>query len=233
MELKKSQKADLNNKKSIFFLVGISIAMLLVIWVFSISQTEQKLDQMETEMIASEQEVTEVTVQEEQKQPEPEKAKPIMASEIINIVKDNAKIDNVDMSIFEETEIGLDAVVEYSGAYAKEEVVEEEPVVFAEETATFDGKPGQTAFSAWCQSNIRYPQIAQDNNIQGKVTVSFVVEPNGKLTNIKLVRGVDKSLDQAALDIVAKSPDKWKAAKNNGRPVRLMIQMPIIFRLAQ
>lgn len=231
MELKKSPKADLNNKKSIFILFGIAVAMLLVIWMFSVSESEQKLEQMSTEMVAAEQEVTEVTVQEEQKQPEPEKAKPMLASEIINIVKDDAKIDH-DMSIFDEmTDIDLNTEVKYGGDLAAEEVVDEEPVVFAEETATFDGKPGQSAFSAWCQANIKYPTIAQDNGIQGRVTVSFVVEPNGKLTNIKLVRGVEKSLDQAALDIVAKSPAKWVAAKNNGRPVRLMINMPIIFKL--
>lgn len=233
MELKKSPKADLNNKKSIFFLSGIAIAMLLVIWMFSLSETEQKLEQMSQEMVASEQDITEVTVQEEKQQPEPEKAKPMLASELINIVKDDAKIEH-DMSIFDElSDIDLNAEVKYGGDLAKEEVVDEEPVVFAEETAMFDGKPGQSAFSAWCQANIKYPSMAADNGIQGRVTVSFVVEPNGKLTNVKLVRGVEKSLDQAALDIVAKSPAKWSAAKNNGRPVRLMIQMPIIFKLAQ
>lgn len=231
MELKKSPKADLNNKKSVFILIGIVIALLIVIGMFSVSQSEQKLDAVAVDMTAAEADMTAVTIQAEQKQAEPEKAKPMLASELINVVKDNAKI-TTEVDIFNDgLEIDLTTEVKYGGGAAEETVQEEEPVIIAEEMAMFDGKPGQSEFSKWCQTNIRYPSIAEENGIQGRVIVSFVIEPSGKVTNIKLVRGVEKSLDQAALDIVAKSPNKWTPAKNNGRSVRMLINMPIIFKL--
>ena len=234
MELKKSPKADLNNKKGIFTLTGLCVALLITIGVFSTSETEQVIEQLQTSITVSEADLDDVTVQEEEKKPEPEKTKPMAASELINIVKNDTKIEH-DMSMFDELDdFDLDMEVSYGDEYsAEEEIVEETPVLFAEESAMFDGKDGAVAFSHWCQANLKYPPLAIDNGIQGRVIISFVVEPTGKLSNIKILRGVDKELDQAALEIVKKSPLKWVAAKNNGRPVRLLINIPIVFQLEQ
>lgn len=236
MELKKSPQADLNNKRSYFFQVGVIIALFMVVGLFSWSASEKKIDIIEQQVTAVEMEQVEVTVQEDKRPPAPLKTQAVVLSEMINVVKNDTKI-NQDLSILD-LDMNMDLAsdnTKYGGTYkGGESIVEEEtPLVFAEEMPTFDGKDGQTEFSKWCQSNMRYPPLAADNGIQGRVTVSFVVEPNGKLSNIKLVRGVDKNLDQAALDIVARSPEKWKPARNNGRPVRLMIQMPIVFKLEQ
>lgn len=107
----------------------------------------------------------------------------------------------------------------------------DQPVVSAETPALFDNKPGQAEFALWCQKNIKYPQEAKDEGIKGRVTVSFVVEPDGKLTNIKMVRSVDKLLDEATLDVVRRSPNLWTPAKNGDKPVRLLVNMPMIFKL--
>lgn len=234
MELKKSPKADLNNKKGIFTLTGLCVALLITIGVFSTSETEQVIDQLQTNITVSEADLIDVTVQEEEKKPEPEKTKPMAASELINIVKNDTKIEH-DMSMFDELDdFDLDMEVSYGDEYSsEEEIVEETPVLFAEESALFNGKDGAVAFSQWCQANLKYPPLAIDNGIQGRVTISFVVEPTGKLSNIKVIRGVDRELDKAALDIVKNSPQKWTPAKNNGRPVRLLINIPIVFQLEQ
>lgn len=233
MELKKTPKADLNNKRGYFFQIGAIVALFFVIVLFSWSASEQKIEMMASAATASEMEQAEITIQENK--PEPVMAAQVVMSDLINVVKNDAKITQ-DLSILDfdmNADISTDNM-KYSSSTAGETLVEEEtPVVFAEEMPTFQGKDGQVAFSAWCQANLTYPQIAADNGVQGRVMVSFVVEPNGKLSNIKILRGQDKYLDQAALDIVAKAPTAWKPARNNGRPVRLMIQMPIQFQLRQ
>ncbi len=234
MELKKSPKADLNNKKVIFTLIGLCVALMVTIFIFRLSESEQIIEQLDNNITASEADMVEVTIQEEKPKPEPEKTKPMAASELINIVKNDTKIEH-DMSMFDELDdFDLDMQVEYGADYAGEdEIAEESPVLFAEESALFNGKDGATEFSRWCQANITYPPLAIDNGIQGRVMLSFVVEPSGKLSNIKILRGVDKELDNAALAVIKKAPNKWVAAKNNGRPVRLVINIPIVFQLEQ
>ncbi len=233
MEIKKSPKADLNLKKSYFFLLGIVLSLLMCIGIFSWSVTEKEIEMIETETVAVEVEQVEVTIQEDKRPPAPVKTQAVLISDALNVVKNDTKIEQ-DLSILDldtDFEIAADAA-KYGGNYTgpEEEVVEDTPVLFAEEEVTFDGKD-YSEFSRWCQSNLRYPPIAADNGIQGRVQVQFVVERDGKVTNVKVVRGVDRELDEAAVAIVMKSPNKWTPAKNNGRAVRRLITMPIVFRL--
>jgi len=234
MELKKSPSADLNNKREYFLLLGLIVSLLLIKGAFSWSVKERVIEQTETPVVVAEQEIVEVTVQEDKRPPAPIKTQAVVLSDMINVVKNDTKIEQ-DMSIFDMDmdQLAVD-VTKFGGTYtgpAEEAVDEEAPLVFAEEMPKFMGKDGQTEFSRWCQQNLKYPPIALDNGVEGRVTVSFVVERDGQISNIKLMRGVDRELDKAALDIVARSPKKWTPAKNNGRAVRLMIQMPIVFKL--
>ena len=123
----------------------------------------------------------------------------------------------------------------------KEEVKKEEPKVeekpkeednkifeFVEQQASFPGGPA--AMNQWLSQNIRYPAAAQENNIQGKVTVQFVVELNGSISNVVVVRGVDPNLDKEAVRVV-KSMPKWTPGMQNGRPVRSKFTLPVNFKL--
>ena len=89
---------------------------------------------------------------------------------------------------------------------------------------------GQAAMMKWLSKNINYPPIAAENNIQGRVMVSFVVEPNGSISNVKIVRGVDPNLDKEAMRVVGKMP-KWKPGMQTGKPVRARFTLPVQFRL--
>lgn len=123
----------------------------------------------------------------------------------------------------------------------KEEVKKEEPKVeekpkeeenkifeFVEQQASFPGGPG--AMNQWLAQNIRYPAAAQENNIQGRVTVQFVVELNGSISNVVVVRGVDPNLDKEAVRVV-KSMPKWTPGMQNGRAVRSKFTLPVNFKL--
>lgn len=86
------------------------------------------------------------------------------------------------------------------------------------------------AFSAWVNSRLKYPAPAKENGIQGKVTLQFTIEPNGKVTNVEVLRGVDKALDEEAVRVVSKSP-RWKPGYVDGKPVKVTYTFPVIFQL--
>lgn len=100
--------------------------------------------------------------------------------------------------------------------------------VAVEQPAEFKG--GQAALMKWLSNNISYPEAAQQNNVQGRVIVKFVVEKDGSIGSPTIVKGVDRDLDQEALRVVRKMP-KWQPGKNNGQPVRSYFNLPVTFRL--
>ncbi len=226
MEVKKSPKADLQNKRSLFLQIGIVLSLAVIIGLFSWSQKEKVIEQIDLGGDIAEQEMIEITVQEEKPQ-EPVKRQQMMISEIIKIVKDDSKIE-ADFSIFDEfTDLGEIEVKTFTKP--DEEVDEDIPVMTAEEMPTFQGKD-INAFRAWCQGNAVYPAMAQENGVQGRVVVSFVVERDGSVSNVKVLRGQDRDLDAAAIKVVSQSP-KWAPGKNRGKPVRFTYNMPIDFVL--
>ncbi|MCH5240373.1 MAG: energy transducer TonB [Muribaculaceae bacterium] len=105
---------------------------------------------------------------------------------------------------------------------------EEEIFVAVEQQAEFPG--GQAALMKWLSNNIRYPEAAQQNDIQGRVVVKFVVEKDGSIGHAEIARGVDKDLDREALRVVNKMP-KWQPGKNNGVAVRSYFNLPVTFKL--
>ena len=107
---------------------------------------------------------------------------------------------------------------------------EEEIFVAVEQQAEFPG--GMPALMKWLSSNIRYPEAAQQNDVQGRVIVKFVVEKDGSVSQAQILKGVDKDLDKEALRVVNKMP-KWQAGKNNGVAVRSYFTLPVQFRLQQ
>ena len=105
---------------------------------------------------------------------------------------------------------------------------EEEIFVAVEQQAEFPG--GQTALMKWLSNNVRYPESAQQNDIQGRVVVRFVVEKDGSIGAATIVKGVDKDLDREALRVVKKMP-RWQPGKNNGVAVRSYFNLPVVFKL--
>ena len=97
-----------------------------------------------------------------------------------------------------------------------------------EEMPSFPG--GQGALMSFLNSNIKYPVVAQENGVQGRVIVGFVVERDGSITDVKVMRSVDPSLDREAQRVVKAMP-RWKPGKQNGSAVRVKYTVPVVFRL--
>lgn len=226
MELKKSPKADLQNKKSLFLEIGLVVSLLITIGVFSWSQSEKVVEKFDMGIAKVEEEIVEITRQ-DQKPPEPVKQTVTVISDIINVVKNDTKIQTtIDFSDFSE-----DVAIAAPKKIVEEKVEEEVPIMIAEEMPKFQGGT-LDAFRTWVQSRLKYPIIAQENGVQGRVTVEFVIEKDGSVGRIQVLAGPDKSLSDEALRVIGTSP-KWSPGKQRGRAVPIKYILPVEFRLQQ
>jgi len=229
MELKKSEKADLENKKGVFLLLGLVLALGIVLLAFEWTTKPSEVESLGTlDAVQVEEEVIPITRQEEVKVTPPP---PVTVVEVLNIV-DNTQQVNDDLSIFDseatnETLVDVAPIVIETN---QEEEKEEDTQVFiiVEEMPEFTG--GEAALRAFLAKSINYPVIDQENGIQGKVYVTFVVEKDGGISEAKVARGVDPSLDKEALLVVNILP-KWKHGKQRCKPVRVSYTVPISFVL--
>ncbi|MFI3321971.1 MAG: energy transducer TonB [Rikenellaceae bacterium] len=228
MEVKKTPKADLQNKKGIFSLIGLALSILLMIGLFSWSKAELVYEEMATEEVIVENDVVEITRQEPPKVTPPKVATP-QITDMIDIIRDDVKLEeSVDLfsqDFTEDTQIEIMDIAE-----EVEEVVDEDvPVFQAEKMPGFQG--GTTdAFRKWVQSKVTYPSIAEENNISGRVTLMFVVERDGSVSNIKVISSPDKSLSEECIRVIQKAP-KWTPGEQRGKPVRVNVTIPITFKL--
>jgi periplasmic protein TonB len=227
MELKKSSKADLENKKNVFLMLGLVVALGVVLLAFewtSKASSASSLGKMQVQEV--EEEIIPITRQEEVKPPPPPAVKTI---EVLNIVADNVKIDEElkieDTEADDQTLIDVAPVIQTT---AEKEDEEAQVFFIVEEMPEFPG--GELALRTYIANSIKYPVIAQENGIQGKVYVTFVVDKDGGISNAKIARGVDASLDKEALRVVNTLP-KWKPGKQRGKPVRVSYTVPINFVL--
>jgi protein TonB len=225
MEAKKTRRADLQNRRMLFMEIGLVIALVLVVGAFHWGQAEKKVDAMVENVAPIEEELI-VNTEQEQRQPEVRPQVNQVLSDIIDVVRNETQI-TTDFSFDEFSE---DFVVEVPVA-VEEEVVEEAPIYNAEEMPTFQGG-GLDVFRNWVQEKLVYPRMASENNIQGQVTLQFVIERDGSLSNITEIGSPDRSLTEEAMRVLRTSP-KWEPGKQRNRPVRVFYVLPIQFRLEQ
>lgn len=228
MEVKKSPKADLESKKSIFALMGLVVALGLVLGAFNWSSTVKKAQDMGTVQEQEvEDEIIPITRQEEVKPPPP--PPPPKTFDVLNIVDDDTEIDE-ELEI-EDSEIDEETAIDIAPTLNEEEEEDdaEAPVfVVVEDMPQFPG--GDLALRKWIGKAVKYPVIAQENGVQGKVYVSFVINKQGRVEAARVARGVDPSLDKEALRVVNSMPS-WKPGKQRGKPVKVSYTVPINFVL--
>ncbi len=229
MELKKTPKADLENKKNLFVMLGLVLALGVVLLAFEWTSRPSQAASLGTlDAAAVEEEVIPITRQEEIKTPPP--PPPPTVVEVLNIVDNNVQVDD-DLSIFDseaDNETLVDVAPIIAAKEEKEEEEEAQVFFIVEEMPEFPG--GEAALRSFIAKSINYPVIAQENGIQGKVYVTFVVDKDGGISDAKIARGVDPSLDKEALRVVNSLP-KWKPGKQRGKPVRVSYTVPISFVL--
>lgn len=226
METKKTQRASLENKRVLFLEGGLIVALLLTIGAFSYSTVTRKAPVLQgTGQVVDVEELIPIT---RETPPEPP-AVPVMnlSFETIEIVDDDLPTEvllNLDDNPVDVP------VYDYREDVVPDEVEEEDiPFVLVEQKPTFQGGDANT-FSRWISQNVVYPELARENGVQGRVTVEFKVMKDGSVGGVRILRGVDPSLDKEALRVVASSP-RWEPGRQRDRAVNVTYQFPVIFTL--
>lgn len=231
MEIKKSPKADLQNKRIVFLLFGLVVALGITGLAFSLNSKPEAGEYKPPKRETTEMEQIDNTRQDQpETPPEQQKAQAQVVTDVLNIVSNDQKIEtNIvfaeDADEFDDFEMIIEE--------KEEEIVEEEIFITVEDMPTFRGG-GLPEFRTWVQQNVKYPQIALENGIQGNVVIQFVVGPDGKMTNFKVLQSPDKTLSDATIDVLKKANEMkngWKPGKQRGKPVKVSFTLPVAFKI--
>ena len=222
MEIKKHPKADLEKLRGIFLQVGFVLTLGFVLVAFEWSNEAGDAGILVgTGDLDMEEEIMEITRRKEKAEPPKPK---VMVIETLIITENEAEIDDDELDFNSEA----DPDTEYEIMDMDEEVGEEEIFVIVEQQPLFPG--GISGLMKHISKNIKYPNIARENNITGKVYVRFVVKSTGDVANVSISRSVDPVLDKEALRVVKKLP-RWKPGKQRGKAVSVWYSVPINFQL--
>ena len=228
MEVKKSEKASLENKRLLFVEIGFVVALLAVLAAFEWSSKEKA----DSGLLAENTEIIEeemIPITQETPPPPPEMAKIPILSDQIDIIDDDIKVNDNIINLEDDSSLGVE-IQDYVEE-VHEEVVEEETIPFqlVEEKPKFQGGDAND-FTKWVNQRLVYPDVAKENGVQGRVMLQFTVGTDGSVSGVKVLRGVDPSLDKEAVRVVSMSP-KWTPGKQRDRKVKVTYTFPVIFQL--
>ena len=227
MEIKKSPKANLEDKRLTFVFMGLIVALAILYTAFEWTQREITVHEAVNEDFLIEDELQiDQTFQDETPPPPPEPEEVPDVIEEIKIVEDDVETKDVEFTTEDTKE-----AVEIKQVVIEEEEEEEdieEVFLVVEESPKFPG--GQKALMKYFSDNVRYPVVAAENGIQGRVICQFTVWKDGTIRDIVVVRGVDKSLDREAVRLIENMP-KWNPGKQRGKAVSCKFTVPVSFRL--
>ena len=222
METKKSFKADLGNKRGLLLEIGLVVTLVLVVAAFAYTPKEYRIEQPDLTYAPVEVEMTEITREKPRETARKVEIKPI--ADVIQIVRNDRKIQT-DIPFNEFHEMKPIELVPVEPA----SVVDDEVFLVAETMPSFMDGTIET-FRAWVMQNVKFPQIALENNIHGRVVLSFVIDKDGRLTNVEVLQAPDRSLAEEAVRVLNKSP-KWSPGKQRNQTVRVKFTLPVDFRV--
>ncbi len=226
MEVKKTDRANLEKKKGLFLEIGLVTVLALILIAFEWTSKPEMTNTLGQEIEAEiEEEIIPITRQQEVKPPPP--PPPPQVIEQLTIVEDDVEIE--DELVIDDAEADQDMEVEIVQFEEEEEEVAEEVFFIVEDMPKFQGGD-HNGFRVWIQQNLKYPAIAAENGISGRVFVQFAVNGKGEIVDAVVVRGVDPALDKEALRVVKSSP-KWTPGKQRGKAVKVQFTFPISFVL--
>jgi periplasmic protein TonB len=224
METKKTNKANLETKKSFFFQTGLVLTLVIVLAAFEWKTFEQNNFLLKNPVPFIEDEIIDVTKDDVVK-PEPPKPQ---TKELIEVDDNTADTNESDL------DLEFDPNYYYDHFFNKPELIDEptteveDPFIWVEEMPGFPG--GEAELYSFLQDNIHYPRMAVETGIQGTVFVTFIVEKDGSITGINLLKGIGGGCDEEAIRVVKHMP-KWKPGKQRTIPVRVQLNLPIKFIL--
>lgn len=226
-EVKKSPKANLEVHRNTFILMGLVVGLSLLFFAFEWSTQTRKLDETVLVQDVLAEEEIEITRREPTPPPPPPPPEP-ETPEIIEVVEEKVETKLEIKTEDDQSQRQMQTYVPPPPPKPKQEEVTEEIFVVVEDQPLFPG--GNAAMMKFLSDNIKYPVIAQENGIQGRVICNFVVEKDGSITDVQVVRGVDPSLDKEAVRVIQQMP-RWNPGKQRGQAVRVRFTLPVVFRL--
>lgn len=225
MQIKKSIQASLEDKKFTYLLMGF--VFVLSVCFVALEWTEKEVTKYEVQdmdfLIEDEIEIQQTSQDVTPPPPPP----PVQEVEVLNVVEDEKVVERVEINTEETKE---EVIIAPPVEEVKEEEEEEQVIFVVVETMPeFPG--GQAALFKYLSENVKYPVIAQENGIQGRVICQFVVNKDGSIVDVEVVRsGGDASLDKEAVRVI-KSMPKWNPGKQRGKAVRVKYTVPVNFKL--
>ena len=228
MEIKKTEKASLENKRLIFAELGLIAALLVVFAGFESSTRAKEVALLQgNTKIDDEDDIMAIPL--DTPPPAPEAPALPMLSDELQIVDDDVTVD-LDFQSLDDTDFPVD-IQEYVRQDVVEEEVEDDPIPFVtvEQKPTFNGGDAN-GFAKWMNSRLVYPEVAKENGIEGRVTLQFTIGKDGRLQDVKVLNSPDESLAQEAVRVVSSSP-KWEPGRQRDRAVKVSYTVPVIYRL--
>lgn len=227
MEIKKSEKADLEKGKSTALLLGFVVALSVLFVALEWTQRDKKIDLsgIIAAEVTLEEEMVPITLPEKKTVPPPPQS--VTVAEIIEIVEDDAEIEETTLASTDDQTEYIE-IKEIANIAVEEEPEEEAPFMVVEKMPEFPG--GQAALMQYLQKNIKYPAVCRENNIQGRVLIQFIVNRDGTIVEPEVVKSVNPYLDKEALRVISGMP-KWTPGEQRGKPVRVKFTVPVNFKL--
>lgn len=231
MEIKKDPRVDLEPRKTTYALTGlVGILAILFISFEWTNATYRKSGLGERTAVLEEEEEIVMTVQNNTPPPPPPPPMPDVIEQL-TVVEDDVEIEEIEVQSLEDDNNTTVEIVDLSaetGPSEDEEAESNTIFTVVEQQPEFPG--GEAALMAFIKKNLKYPAFAAENGIQGRVTLSFVVEKDGSVTDIQEMRSPSEDLTKEAKRVVSSMP-KWKPGKQRGKPVRVKYVLPVTFRL--
>ena len=226
MELKKNEQADLEKQRGLFFQIGLVVALGIILVAFEWKKSPEKEQVFgPTKTVQIEEDVIAITRPPEVKPPPP----PPKLTEVLTVVENEVNIDD-DVNIDTESNDNIAVQnIQFVDAKPEEEIADEQVFIMVEDMPQFQGGSADT-FREWIAKNLKYPEIASENGISGRVYIQFAVNSKGEVVDVNVVRGVDPALDKEAMRVVKSSP-KWTPGKQRGKPVKVQFTFPVNFVL--
>lgn len=227
MELKKNPKADLEKRRGLYLEIGLVVILAAALVAFNVkSYDKEEKEQVERVAIDEQEDVIIQTQQEELPPPPPPEQVEVTTE--FEVVEDDKEITNelvVNAEVTDDTKN-----IEITPVKVEEEEEEEEVEIFTvvENDPEFPG--GTEALYKYLATNIKFPQLARENNISGRVYVTFVVERDGSITGARVLRDIGGGCGAEAIRVVKAMP-KWTPGKQRGKPVRVQYNLPVAFIL--
>jgi|TARA_B100000214_G_scaffold66481_1_gene44182 protein TonB len=233
MQPKKNPKADLNKDRNLYFVIGLTLVLGVTWGAIEYKTYEKVFDLAALDMLEDDDE--DIPITEQLKTPPPPPPPP-PAPEVIEVVEDE---EEVEETVIESTETDQDEIIiedieveeEFEDIDVPFAVIEDVPIFPGCESVAKSQRRAcfQDKINQHIRRNFRYPEIAQEMGIQGRVYVNFIIAKDGSITNIRM-RGPDKNLENEAQRIISRLP-QMTPGKQRGRAVRVPFSIPITFRL--